>query len=600
MAPLAHKRLGTHDAGARKDPHGQGGLEGDAGPDQEGKDKRRHVCRGQQGLCLDGLAERVQGRHRDRNERNVGEGRAEEEQEDHWGNRGPRHAAFTFVEPGGEESVHLVEEKREAPGDGDGQRDRELSGEGVKRSQGDEIHPFRNDIVRKAADQGGGQRVVQGGHGDKKSIPGGEAQRQRSGQQDQEHGGRGQKPASQFLDVGKQVCPAVSGSAAQDKSDGQGEAQKDRQGRHRHRARVGHNTSTGRGAFTLWSRSPFGKTFKDPAVAGVLEETSALRATCSAPGKVILFGEHAVVYGHPAVAAATDQRTLVEVDCCGDRFTVNGYRLQERYHAYLRTAVERCWPRKDAVRIQTEGGVPSASGTGSSAALTVATVAALRRLQGMEDLPGLAQAAFETERATQGGGSPTDTTTSVAGGGIAIAGSSDPARVGEKLWDVQWPLAGEERSWTVERVEFPVMHAVIGNSGVKGRTDEQVAKVAMAAKKNAIVRDALSDIGAITRDAVPALKRKDWSAVGAFMNRAHSALHTLGVNHPAVERLVLAARAVPGTWGAKLTGAGGGGSMVALTDRPQDVARALEDAGGTAFVVQLGSPGVQVHDVVAV
>lgn len=343
----------------------------------------------------------------------------------------------------------------------------------------------------------------------------------------------------------------------------------------------------------------FGRPLKEPVLPGVLE-TSALRATCSAPGKVILFGEHAVVYGHPAVAAATNQRTLVEVDCCGDRFTVNGYRLHERYHAYLQTAVEHIWKRKDAVRIQTEGGVPSASGTGSSAALTVATVAALRRLQELEGLPGLAQDAFRVERLTQGGGSPTDTSCSVAGGGMAISGASDPAGVGTKLWDVVWDKPGEERTWTVERIDFPLMTAVIGNSGVKGRTDEQVAKVASAARKNAIVRERLAEIGDITRQAVPALKRKDWEAVGGFMNRAHSALHTLGVNHPAVENLVLAARAVPGTLGAKLTGAGGGGSMLALTDRPDAVAKAIEAAGGTAFIVQLGGPGVETHDVVAV
>ena len=331
-----------------------------------------------------------------------------------------------------------------------------------------------------------------------------------------------------------------------------------------------------------------------------MDSGNALRATCSAPGKVILFGEHAVVYGHAAIAAATDQRTVVEVDCCGDRFTVNGYRLHERFHAYLQTAVEQIWKRKDAVRIQTEGGVPSASGTGSSAALTVATVAALRRLQEMEGMPELAQSAFEVERSTQDGGSPTDTSTSAAGGGIAISSLQDPPAFGERLWDIHWLKEGQERAWAVNRLDFPVLDVVVGNSGVKGRTDEQVAKVASAAKKNAIVRDRLKEIGDITRQAVPALRAKDWGLIGSLMNQAHSALHTLGVNHPAVENLVQVARAQPGTFGAKLTGAGGGGSMVALTEKPQALAKAIEAAGGTAYIVKLGSPGVQVHDVVAV
>jgi mevalonate kinase len=325
-----------------------------------------------------------------------------------------------------------------------------------------------------------------------------------------------------------------------------------------------------------------------------------LRAVASAPGKVILFGEHAVVYGHPAIAAATDQRTVVEVDCCGDRTTVNGFRIHDRFHSYLLTAVERVWKRPDAVRIQTEGGVPSASGTGSSAALTVACVAALRRLQGLEDLPGLAQAAFETERATQGGGSPTDTSTSSAGGGIAIASALDPPKVGSPLWDVAWKEPGAERAWTVERIDMPPLTVVIGNSGVKGRTDEQVAKVANAAKKNAVVRDSLMEIGALTREAVPALRRKDWAAVGALMDKAHNRLHTLGVNHPAVETLIQAVRQVPGTLGAKITGAGGGGSCLVLTDRPAVAARAIQEAGGTAYTVTLGSPGARVEDLAEV
>lgn len=330
----------------------------------------------------------------------------------------------------------------------------------------------------------------------------------------------------------------------------------------------------------------------------LLQGLSDLRAICSAPGKVILFGEHAVVYGHPALAAATDQRTHVEVDCCGTEFTVNGFRIHDRFHSYLLTAVNQLWDRKDPVRIQTEGGVPSASGTGSSAALTVACVGALHRLLGRTDLADLAQSAFNVERGTQGGGSPTDTSTSTAGGGIAISRSDEPPGVGQKLWDVVWDREGEERrSWTVERIDIPDdLTVVVGNSGVKGRTDEQVAKVAHAAKKNAIVRDALADIGKITREAVPLLRARDFEAVGRLMDKAHAALHMVGVNHPAVEQLVQAARATPGTLGAKLTGAGGGGSMFALTDRPEAVAAAIQAAGGTAYTVRLGGPGVQWHD----
>lgn len=345
----------------------------------------------------------------------------------------------------------------------------------------------------------------------------------------------------------------------------------------------------GRGAF---APPPPPLCLGGPLGAIAVEGLRDLRAVCSAPGKLILFGEHAVVYGHPAIAAATDQRTLVEVDRCGQKFTVNGYRIHDRFHSYLKMAVERCWKGEDAIRIQTEGGVPSASGTGSSAALTVATVGALHRLQHLDDRARLAQDAYGVERATQGGGSPVDTSASTAGGGIALADAANPPGIGEALWNVSW----EQRAWAVERVEVPPLTLVIGNSGVKGRTDEQVAKVARAVQKNAMLRDTLADIGAITREAVKPLRNEDWEAVGRLMDRTHSALHTLGVNHAAVQHLVDAARAAPGTFGAKITGAGGGGSMIALTEKPEALAHRLEAAGGTAFIVRLGNPGVAWHD----
>lgn len=318
----------------------------------------------------------------------------------------------------------------------------------------------------------------------------------------------------------------------------------------------------------------------------MLEGIHDLRAICSAPGKVILFGEHAVVYGHPAIAAATNQRTLVEADRCGDRFTVNGYRIHERYHSYLLTAVERVWGDDDPVRLQTEGGVPSASGTGSSAALTVAAVGALHQLRHQMELPQIAQDAFSVERATQGGGSPTDTSVSTAGGGIAISGTQP--EIGEKLWDLSW----EDQSWHVERVPMPKLTVVVGNSGVKGKTDLEVAKVARAVKKNAMLRDTLVEIGDITRQAVAPLAAKDWGSIGELMNRTHGCLHTLGVNHPAVQRLVEGVRDMPGTFGAKITGAGGGGSMICLTENPESVAARIKELDGRPYIVELGGEGI--------
>ena len=87
-----------------------------------------------------------------------------------------------------------------------------------------------------------------------------------------------------------------------------------------------------------------------------------------------------------------------------------------------------------------------------------------------------------------------------------------------------------------------------------------------------------------------ALRRRDFARAGQLMDRNHAILTELGVGHPMLDRLVAAARAT--SYGAKLTGAGGGGSMVALSERPEATAAAIRAAGGKAFIVRSDPVGV--------
>jgi len=77
-----------------------------------------------------------------------------------------------------------------------------------------------------------------------------------------------------------------------------------------------------------------------------------------------------------------------------------------------------------------------------------------------------------------------------------------------------------------------------------------------------------------------------------LMDRNHALLNLLGVGHPMLDKLVAAAR--PHAFGAKLTGAGGGGSMFALTEEPERVRTAIEAVGGRAFVVETDPRGAEV------
>jgi mevalonate kinase len=317
-----------------------------------------------------------------------------------------------------------------------------------------------------------------------------------------------------------------------------------------------------------------------------------LEAHASAPGKVILFGEHAVVYGEPSLSLALDRRTMASGEAVGDAFTVNGFPLDATYHSYIDQAIRLHW-KKAALRIQTESQIASGSGIGSSAALSVAINAVLLRLQseGPVSVESIARAAFETEYATQGAASPNDTTVSAAGGGVLLS----PHRLDRADATFLWTIERGERRWNAHRVKIPTLPLVVGNTGQKGHTAEQVAKVRRFVDRSSFARDTIKEIGRLTLEGVEALRRGDLRSVGELMNKNHGHLHTLGVDTPGLERLVQTARRVRGTLGAKLTGAGGGGSMIALTENPAEVVEQLERAGAHAFAVRATDVGVEVR-----
>lgn len=310
-------------------------------------------------------------------------------------------------------------------------------------------------------------------------------------------------------------------------------------------------------------------------------------ARASAPGKAILFGEHSVVYGEPAVAVALSLRTEIVIKEAGDQHRVNGAPLSPYHHAYIKDAIETLW-KGGPLDVRTNSGIPSASGLGSSAALAVATTAALLHLQGRFQEEAVARAAYHAEvTAQKGRGSPTDTSTVTHGRAILV----DREKREGLLWDIQ----RGERHWFLHHIDVPRLTLVIGYTGVRGRTADEVAKVARFVKRTGFARDVLHDLGAVARTAIPLLAAPDKPALGRKMDDAHNLLRILGVSHPRLDELCEAAR--KHAYGAKLTGSGGGGSMLALTDEPQECAAAIKKRGGVPQIVTLGNPGVEASSI---
>lgn len=334
------------------------------------------------------------------------------------------------------------------------------------------------------------------------------------------------------------------------------------------------------------------------AGARVLPMDEALsRVSASAPGKCILFGEHAVVYGQPAVAVAIEQRLSVSLTPAPS-WSVDGGPLNERKHPHITMLKEALMGDDGAMAIHITGDIPNASGLGSSAALSAAAGAAMHRCSGTDkplDKDRLSALAHLAEASAQNGrASPMDASTSVEGGVVVLSDVREP--IGDWLYTRRLTTPEGERTWEVHSLSVPSddVYLVLGNTGVHAPTSRQVAMVAKALAADPHRMMEIEAIGTVARRGIDALTRGDYEAVGHAMSENHLLLRNLGVSSSELEALIQAA--APSSLGVKLTGAGGGGCMVALTRQPTETSQAIELAGGRTLVSKIGCKGVAVDE----
>ena len=306
-----------------------------------------------------------------------------------------------------------------------------------------------------------------------------------------------------------------------------------------------------------------------------------MTVTASAPGKLIILGEHAVVYGKPAIAVAIDKRIQCTLAKTSET-SINGRAFDADKHPYIK---QMMLSSQFPLKIETESSIPPGSGLGSSAALSVSFLKALGMLNGNDgDDAKLAKDAFEVEYTVQGGASPLDTSASTHGNGVAL---NAPEDAGGFLWEI----SKKNRTWSVRDIAIPKMTLVVGYTGLHAATGPLVEKVRKYKEKNTFAADVVDEIGDITNEGMIALKKGDLVRLGDLMTRDHKLLSILGVSCNELNKLVNACSKY--SYGAKLTGAGGGGSMMALTDKPEKVCDAIAAHGGKPFVVRTGEPGAK-------
>lgn len=304
-----------------------------------------------------------------------------------------------------------------------------------------------------------------------------------------------------------------------------------------------------------------------------------MKTTASAPGKVILFGEHAVVFGKPAIATALSLRTVVSAEPATTS-TINGIPLRVESNPYPYHALELTGNTATSLNVKSD--IPPGAGLGSSAALSVAIIGAMRTSMEAGDV---AEKAFEVELRAQGRASPIDTSTATHGKGVYV-----DRREGD---DFLWSISRKDVVWNIHHIEVPSLKIVVGYTGEGAPTGPLVENVRRLHSRFETARNAIDEIGAISEEARRKLIDRDIVALGELMDRNQRLLSVVGVSSGIIERLIDAVR--PFCYGAKLTGAGGGGSIITLTDKPDKVSEAIRKRGFIPIDCSIGGNGLEVE-----
>ncbi|WP_048149374.1 mevalonate kinase [Palaeococcus ferrophilus] len=333
---------------------------------------------------------------------------------------------------------------------------------------------------------------------------------------------------------------------------------------------------------------------------------SVKKVLASAPAKIILFGEHSVVYGKPAIAAAIDLRTYVRAEFNDSgrikieahdirtpglivSFSEDSIYFESDYGkaaevlSYVREAINLVMEEADrnaGVTVSITSQIPVGAGLGSSAAVAVATIGAVSRLLGLElSNEEVGKLGHRVELLVQGASSGIDPTVSAIGGFIHY------------------------QKGKFDHLPFMELPIVVGYTGSSGSTKELVAMVRRNYEEMPdVIEPILESMGRVVEKAREIIvsdydRGVKFPLLGRLMNINHGLLDALGVSTKKLSELVYAAKTA-GALGAKITGAGGGGCMYALAPEKQsEVATAITIAGGTPMITRISREGLRIEEV---
>lgn len=337
--------------------------------------------------------------------------------------------------------------------------------------------------------------------------------------------------------------------------------------------------------------------------------------TISAPGKLMLFGEHAVVYGKPSIVTSVNQRLTItaqkmtasavipsqsegsvnhepklilnapDVDIknyskplkdLGQGEIPKGAKFTEFATLNFYKKYKSVISIKAGIQLETSAQFKSTFGFGSSSASAVCTIKALSETFKIKlTEKEIFKLAYKTVLDVQGLGSGFDLAAAI---------------YGKTLYFV---TGGKK----IEPLKIKSLPLIVGYTGIKADTATIVKEVKARFEKHPkLLKNIYDGIEIIVEEAKVALNKNDLEKVGQLMNLNQGYLETLGVSSEKLSSMIYAARNA-GAYGAKLSGAGGGDCMIALApeEKRQAVEKAIEKAGGQILNVDVNTNGVKLE-----
>lgn len=312
-----------------------------------------------------------------------------------------------------------------------------------------------------------------------------------------------------------------------------------------------------------------------------------MKSIASAPGKVILFGEHFIVYGGKAVLCAINKRITVESELVDSEkieieselgaITVTKNEPIQNVNTVFRPVVyiaQKLLRQSNAdsgIRVSIRSEIPWGVGLGSSSACCVAAASSVSGLFSSYSNDDILKIALEAEKTVFENASGADSTVCTYGGIL------------EYSWD------------KIKKLDFtPKFQLVVADSKTTHSTTQVVARVKKFKEGNPEVFSTLCDKeAALIEESVDALKRNDLSLVGQKMIQNQEYLEKIGVSSEVLDSMLRTTSNI--AFGAKITGAGDGGCIIAIVDgsNANKTIEALQSKNYDCFVTQIDTAGVE-------